>query len=83
MYATTAGIALAAGLSFDAFSLPRDATGWTALAVSPRTPKAVADKIYRDIETALARKPDIILTLPVDPVAGATAFRPAVDGGAK
>lgn len=29
-------------------------TGWTALAVSPRTPKAVADKIYRDIETALA-----------------------------
>ena len=36
-----------------------------------------------DIETALARKPDIILTLPVDPVAGATAFRPAVDGGAK
>ena len=28
--------------------------GWTALAVSPRTPKAVADKIYRDIEAALS-----------------------------
>lgn len=36
-----------------------------------------------DVETAMALKPDIILTLPVDPVAGAQAFRPAVDSGAK
>ncbi|MEO6278622.1 tripartite tricarboxylate transporter substrate binding protein [Roseateles sp.] len=32
-------------------------TGWTALAVPRSTPKAVADKIYRDIEAALA-EPD-------------------------
>lgn len=31
-----------------------------------------------DVESAMAKKPDIILTLPVDPVAGAAAFRPAV-----
>lgn len=36
-----------------------------------------------DIETALALKPDIILTLPVDPVSGARAFQPAVDNGVK
>ncbi len=36
-----------------------------------------------DIETALALKPDIILSLPVDPVAGAQAFRPAIDAGVK
>lgn len=34
-----------------------------------------------DVETALARDPDIILTLVVDPVSGAQAFRPAVDAG--
>lgn len=34
-----------------------------------------------DIETALALKPDIILTLPVDPVSGTRAFQPAVDQG--
>ena len=31
--ATTAGIALVAGLSLEAFALPRDATGWVALAL--------------------------------------------------
>ncbi|MFN8521326.1 MAG: substrate-binding domain-containing protein [Chloroflexota bacterium] len=36
-----------------------------------------------DVETALALRPDIILTLPVDPVSAAQAFRPAVDAGAK
>jgi ribose transport system substrate-binding protein len=36
-----------------------------------------------DVETAMALQPDIILTLPVDPVSGAQAFRPAVDGGTK
>jgi len=34
-----------------------------------------------DIETALALNPDIILTLPVDPVSGTRAFQPAVDKG--
>lgn len=34
-----------------------------------------------DVETAMALQPDIILTLPVDPVAGAEAFRPAVQAG--
>ena len=32
-----------------------------------------------DIETALALKPDIILSLPVDPVSGTRAYQPAVD----
>lgn len=32
-----------------------------------------------DVESAMARNPDIILTLIVDPVSGAEAFRPAVD----
>ena len=34
-----------------------------------------------DIETSMALKPDIILSLPVDPVAGTQAFRPAADAG--
>jgi ribose transport system substrate-binding protein len=36
-----------------------------------------------DVETAMALQPDIILTLPVDPVAGGQAFRPAVEAGTK
>ncbi|MFD2206909.1 substrate-binding domain-containing protein [Kiloniella antarctica] len=36
-----------------------------------------------DVENVMALDPDIILTLVVDPVSGAAAFRPAVDGGAK
>jgi ribose transport system substrate-binding protein len=36
-----------------------------------------------DVETAMASRPDIILTLPIDPVAGAEAFRPAVEAGTK
>ena len=36
-----------------------------------------------DVETAMALKPDIIITLPVDPVAGREAFQPAVDAGVK
>ena len=35
------------------------------------------------VETALQLSPDIILTLPVDPVSGTTAFQPAVDAGIK
>jgi ribose transport system substrate-binding protein len=34
-----------------------------------------------DIETSMALKPDIFLSLPVDPVAGAQAFRPPADAG--
>ena len=36
-----------------------------------------------DVETTMALKPDIILTLPVDPTAAAAAFKPAVDAGTK
>lgn len=36
-----------------------------------------------DLETAMAVKPDIILTLPVDPVSGTRAYQPAVDAGVK
>lgn len=35
------------------------------------------------IETALSLSPDIILTLPVDPVSGTTAYQPAVDAETK
>jgi ribose transport system substrate-binding protein len=34
-----------------------------------------------DVETVLALDPDIIITLVIDPVSGAEAFRPAVDAG--
>lgn len=34
-----------------------------------------------DVETALALNPDIIFTLPIDPVSAAAAFQPAVDQG--
>jgi ribose transport system substrate-binding protein len=34
-----------------------------------------------DVESAMAEKPDIIFTLPVDPVSAARAFKPAVEAG--
>ncbi len=34
-----------------------------------------------DIENALARQPDILITLPIDPVSAAAALRPAVNRG--
>jgi ribose transport system substrate-binding protein len=36
-----------------------------------------------DVETVMAKKPSVILSLPLDPVSAAAAFRPAVDAGAK
>lgn len=36
-----------------------------------------------DVETAMALTPDIILSLPVDPVSGTRAFKPAADAGVK
>jgi ribose transport system substrate-binding protein len=36
-----------------------------------------------NVETVLALNPDIIVTIPVDPVVAAEAFRPAVDQGVK
>jgi ribose transport system substrate-binding protein len=41
------------------------------------------NKQRTDIETALALKPDIIVTLVVDPVSGAVALQKAVDQGVK
>lgn len=38
-------------------------------------------KQANDVESAMAKKPSVILTLPVDPVAAASAFRPAVKAG--
>jgi ribose transport system substrate-binding protein len=35
------------------------------------------------IQTAMAKKPDVILSLPVDPTSAAAAYRPAVDAGTK
>ena len=40
-------------------------------------------KQLADVETTLALKPDIILSLPLDPVASAAAFAKARDAGAK
>jgi len=42
-----------------------------------------AAKQASDVETVLAKKPDIIVTLVIDPVSGAQAFRPAVKAGVK
>ena len=42
-----------------------------------------AAKQANDVETALTLKPNIILSLIVDPVSGAAAFKPAIDGGTK
>jgi ribose transport system substrate-binding protein len=40
-------------------------------------------KQQSDAETVMARHPDIVLTLPIDPVQAAEAFRPAVEAGTK
>ena len=42
-----------------------------------------AGKQRSDIETVMARDPDIILSLPVDPTATASAYREATEAGAK
>ncbi|MDQ0390589.1 substrate-binding domain-containing protein [Labrys monachus] len=42
-----------------------------------------AAKQKSDVETAMARKPSAILTLPLDPVTSAAALRPAVEAGVK
>ena len=36
-----------------------------------------------DVETVLAKKPSIILSLPVDPPTAAAVYRPALDAGVK
>jgi ribose transport system substrate-binding protein len=42
-----------------------------------------AGKQKSDIETVMAKKPDALLSLPVDPTATASAYKGAVEGGAK
>ncbi|MEN6364689.1 MAG: substrate-binding domain-containing protein [Rectinema sp.] len=42
-----------------------------------------ANRQRTDIETALALKPDIIVTLVIDPVSGAVALKKAIDQGVK
>lgn len=42
-----------------------------------------AGKQKNDIETVLAKKPDVMLSLPVDPVATASAYRDAAKAGTK
>jgi ribose transport system substrate-binding protein len=42
-----------------------------------------AAKQKNDVETVMAKKPNIILTLPLDAVAAAASFRPAVNAGVK
>jgi ribose transport system substrate-binding protein len=42
-----------------------------------------AAKQKSDVETILAKKPNAILALPLDPVTSAEAFKPAVAGGVK
>ena len=41
------------------------------------------DKQVSDIETALTQDPDIIVSIPTDPVATATAYKAAADAGVK
>jgi ribose transport system substrate-binding protein len=40
-------------------------------------------KQRNDVETAMAKSPDLILTVPIDPIASAAAFAPARDKGVK
>jgi ribose transport system substrate-binding protein len=42
-----------------------------------------AEKQVSDIETVLAKKPDIIVSIPVDPVSTANAFKKAAESGVK
>jgi ribose transport system substrate-binding protein len=42
-----------------------------------------AAKQKNDVETVMAKKPSVILTLPLDPVSSAAAFGPARDAGVK
>ncbi|EGR0419388.1 substrate-binding domain-containing protein [Vibrio cholerae] len=42
-----------------------------------------ANKQKTDVETTMVMKPDILISLVVDPVSGAAAFRPAVEQGSK
>lgn len=41
------------------------------------------DKQVSDLETVMVRKPDIIVSIPTDPVATASAFKAAADAGTK
>jgi ribose transport system substrate-binding protein len=41
------------------------------------------DKQVSDVETVLAKKPNIIISIPTDPVATAAAYRKAADAGVK
>ncbi len=42
-----------------------------------------ANKQKTDVETAMVMNPDIIISLVVDPVSGAAAYRPAIEQGAE
>lgn len=42
-----------------------------------------SQKQTTDIETVLALRPNIIITLPIDPVSAASALRPAIEQGVK
>lgn len=42
-----------------------------------------ANKQKTDVETAMVMKPDILISLVVDPVSGAKAFKPAIEQGAE
>jgi ribose transport system substrate-binding protein len=42
-----------------------------------------SEKQVSDIETIMAKKPDIIVSIPVDPVSTASAFKKAAENGAK
>jgi ribose transport system substrate-binding protein len=42
-----------------------------------------SEKQVSDIETVLAKKPDIIVSIPVDPVSTASAFKKAAEAGVK
>ena len=55
--------------------------GITVVAVTDAAFDAAKQK--NDVETVMAKKPSIILTLPLDPVASAASFKPAVDAGVK
>jgi len=58
-----------------------DKMGIEVVAVTQADGKA--DKQVNDLETVMAKKPDVILSIPIDPTATASAYSKAVEQGAK
>ena len=62
---------------------PTSSPAWGSKSSPPPLPGFDSAKQMADVETTLALDPDIILSLPLDPVASAAAFKKASEAGVK